>query len=128
MTGVNNTIRLGGREFYLRPLTLGELRPVLDALDAAAGASGGALIDAAARVIQAGLAAAHPELGVEDILALEASLDEANAAVAAILGAAGLMKLGEARPAATETAGPRSPASTAPSSPGADTSTARSTA
>lgn len=121
------TIRLGGREFHLRPLRLGELRPVLDALDAAARASGGSLIDAAARVIRAGLAPAHPELAVDDILALEASLEEANAAVAAILGAAGLVPPGEGKPAATDSSGPRSPASTAPSPPAAATTTAVST-
>ena len=82
---MTETIRLGAREFELRPLTLGQLRQLLDALDAMAGKSGGALIDAAARVLQAGLAAAHPDLTLEALLECEASLVELNTAVAAIL-------------------------------------------
>src|ERR1051325_7855239 len=45
---MTETIALGGRQFELRPLKLGQLRPVLDAFDAMSGASGGALIEAAA--------------------------------------------------------------------------------
>ena len=37
---MTETITLGGREFALRPLTLGQLRHLLDALDSMAGASG----------------------------------------------------------------------------------------
>ena len=66
---MTETIRLGGRDFTLRPPTLGQLRHLLDALDAMTGASGGALIDAAA-------------------LDLDASLAELNIAVAAILQSA----------------------------------------
>src|SRR5690242_10774301 len=80
---MTDTIRLGGRDFTLRAPTLGQLRHLLDALDAMAGASGGALIDAAARLVAAGLAAAHPELTADTVLDLEASLAELNAAVAA---------------------------------------------
>ena len=87
---MTETIRLGSRDFTLRPPTLGQLRHLLDALDAMAGASGGALIDAAARLVAAGLAAAYPELTVDTVLDLEASLAELNAAVAAILNCAGL--------------------------------------
>src|SRR5207249_2990749 len=47
-------ISLGGRDFTLRPPTLGQLRHLLDALDEMAGASGGALIDAAAKLVAAG--------------------------------------------------------------------------
>src|SRR6059058_1572677 len=95
---MSETIRLGGRDFTLRPPTLGQLRHLLDALDAMAGASGGALIDAAARLVTAGLAAAHPELTVEAVLDLDASLAELNIAVAAILQSAGLSPVGEANP------------------------------
>ena len=106
-------IRLGGREFALRPLTLGQLRHLLDALDEMAGASGGALIDAAAKLVKTGLAAAHPELTVEAVLDCAASLPELNAAVAAILHMAGLhpqasgqgeLGQGEARPVASAAA------------------------
>jgi hypothetical protein len=136
---MTETIRLGGRDFTLRPRTLGQLRHLLDALDAMAGASGGALIDAAARLVAAGLAAAHPELTVEAVLDLDASLAELNTAVAAILQSAGLSPVGEADPRVTpgEMArsatiaepipAPGSAASMAPSPPAAATATASST-
>ena len=116
------TITLGGREFALRPLKLGQLRHVLDALDEMSGKSGGALIEAAARVVAAGLAPAHPDLDAAGILDLEASVDELNAAVAAILRVAGLRAMetgaGEAPPVAANSA-----PSTAPSPPAAATPT-----
>src|SRR5882762_10022269 len=124
-------IRLGGREFAVRPLTLGQLRHLLDALDEMAGASGGGLIDAAAKLVKAGLAAAHPDLTVEAVLDCAASLPELNAAVAAILQMAGLhpkeLDQGEAGPVANgATTGaaipaPSSAPSTAPSPPAAAT-------
>ena len=102
---MTETIRLGGRDFTLRPPTLGQLRHLLDALDMMTGASGGALIDAAARLVAAGLAAAHPELTVDAVLDLDASLAELNTAVAAILCQAGLspreVDRGEADPRVT---------------------------
>jgi hypothetical protein len=131
---MTDTIRLGGREFALRPPTLGQLRQLLDALDDMAGASGGGLIDAAARLVRAGLAASHPELTVEAVLDCTASLSELNAAVAAILRLAGLHPKepgsGEAGPvasaAATAGAIPASSSapSMAPSPPAAATPTA----
>ena len=136
---MTETIRLGGHDFTLRPPTLGQLRHLLDALDAMTGASGGALIDAAARLVSAGLAAAHPDLTVEAVLDLDASLAELNTAVAAILQSAGLSPVGEADPRVTpgEMArlatiaepipAPGSAASTAPSPPAAATATASST-
>jgi hypothetical protein len=103
---MTETIDLGGRRFELRPLTLGRLRPVLDALGAMTGKSGGALIEAAAQVVAAGLAPAHPELTADALLDLEANVEELNAAVAAILAVAGLRPAenaaGEARPVASE--------------------------
>src|SRR6266404_5807170 len=105
---MTETITLGGRDFALRPLTLGQLRHLLDALDAMTGASGGGLIDAGAKLVAAGLAAAHPELTVEAVLDCAASLSELNAAVAAILRMAGLypkeLGPGEAQPVASPTA------------------------
>ena len=134
---MTETIRLGGRDFTLQPPTLGQLRHLLDALDAMSGASGGALIDAAAKLVAAGLAAAHPELTTDAVLDLSASLDELNTAVAAILNMAGLSPRealpGEERPVASavETAGttpmPSSAPSTPPSPPAAATITATST-
>jgi hypothetical protein len=122
---MSDTITLGGRRFELRPLKLGQLRPLLDALGAMTGKSGGALIDAAAQIVAAGLAPAHPELTAGALLELEASVEELNAAVAAILGVAGLRPAenaaGEARPVASEepTRETSSARSTAPSPPAA---------
>jgi hypothetical protein len=94
-------IRLGARDFELRPLTLGQLRHLLDALDAMAGKSGGALIDAAAQVVTTGLAAVHPDLTVDAVLDCEASLAELNVAVASLLTMAGLHPAREAQPVAS---------------------------
>jgi hypothetical protein len=122
---MTETVTLGGRQFELRPLKLGQLRHVLDALDALAGKSGGALIEAAAHIVAAGLAPAHPDIDSAAVLDLQAGLEELNAAVAAILRAAGLTPVGEARPAASEAAAPAgsSPPSTPPSPPAAATAT-----
>jgi hypothetical protein len=132
MVTTDTTITLGGREFAIHPLRLGELRPVLDALDAVAGQTGGALVDAAVRIVHAGLAASHPELRIDDLLGLEATLDELNAAVAAILRRAGLVPRelapGESHPVAGQAVEAQGSAtSMAPSPPVAVTNTARST-
>jgi hypothetical protein len=98
---MNETIALGGRQFEIRPLKLGQLRHLLDALDGMTGKSGGALIEAATQIVVAGLAPAHPDLTHEAVLDLEATVDELNAAVAAILQVAGLKPAGEAQPVAS---------------------------
>src|SRR5712692_500705 len=87
---MTETIALGGRQFEIRPLKLGQLRHLLDALEEMAGKSGGALIAAAAEVVAAGVVAAHPDLAVDAVLDLEAGVDELNVAVAAVLRIAGL--------------------------------------
>jgi hypothetical protein len=92
------TITLGGREFAVEPLRLGQLRALLDALDDLSGKTGGAVVDAAARVIQAGLARAMPDLTLDGVLELEATMDEVTQAVAVILKAAGLARPGDAAP------------------------------
>lgn len=112
-------LRLAGRDFSLRPLTLGQLRDVLEVVAQLPGKAGGALVEAAARIIHAGLSRGDPSLTLDAVMAMEAGLDEVNAAVAAILKAAGLAPTGETVPAAT--AAPSSPASTAPSPPAAAT-------
>jgi len=123
-------ITLGGREFAIEPLKLGQLRGLLDALDDLSGKTGGAVVDAAARVIQAGLARAMPDLTLAEVLEFEATMDEVTEAVATILGAAGLSRAGGAQPgeaapvarhrhrASAET-GTGSPHSTPPSPPAA---------
>jgi hypothetical protein len=124
---MSETIGLGGRRFELRPLKLGQLRHLLDALEEMTGKSGGGLIDAAAKVVAAGLQPAHPDLGTEAVLELEAGIDELNAAVAAILRIAGLQPAerapGETEPVASPgiVLGSSSAPSTAPSPPAAAT-------
>ena len=83
------TVFLGGLRLEVRPLKLGQLRHVLDALEDMAGKSGGGLIEAAARVIAAGFVSAHPGLTAERVLDLEASVEQLNDAVAAVLGPRG---------------------------------------
>jgi hypothetical protein len=139
---MTETIVIGGLRLEVRPLKLGQLRHVVDALEDMAGKSGGGLIEAAARVIAAGLAPGHPELTAEKVLDLEASLEQLNEAVAAVLRTAGLRRpengasaqggapmMGEAQPVASPGANPGAdPASsslpyTAPSLPAASTPT-----
>lgn len=127
---MSETITLAGRHFELRPLKLGQLRHLLDALDEMAGKTAGGLIEAAAKVVATGLAAAYPGLTHEAILDLEAGVEELNAAVAAILTAAGLKpadgSVGEKRPVAnpdTGVAPADSARSTLPSPPAAATRT-----
>jgi hypothetical protein len=122
---MTESITLGGRDFAVRPLKLGQLRHLLDELDGMAGKSAGAMIEAAARVVAAGLAPAHPDLAGDAVLELEATIGELNTAVAAILRVAGLTPTGEATPVASQ--GPSSAPSTAPSPPAADTTIAPST-
>ena len=127
---MTETTTLGGRRFEIRPLKLGQLRHLLDALDDMAGKSGGALIEAAANVVAAGLAPAHPELTADAVLDIEATIEELNAAVAAVLRVAGLTPVGEARPVASpeEISGNSSVPFTAPSPPAALIPTGSSTA
>jgi hypothetical protein len=139
---MTDTIVLDGLRLEVRPLKLGQLRHVLDALEDMAGKSGGGLIEAAVRVIAAGLAPAHPELTAERILDLEASIEQLNDAVAAVLRTAGLRRsdndsgaqiMGEMQPVTSPAAasgalqgaapGRSSPPSTAPSPPAASTLT-----
>ena len=120
---MTETVTLGGRDFTVRPLTLGQLRPLLDAVDALSGSVAGAMIDAAAKILHAGLGAAQPELTLDDVLALEATVPEINTAVAAVLRVAGLVPSGGAGPGeAAPVASPSEPGSaqsTAPSPPAA---------
>jgi hypothetical protein len=124
---MSETITLGDRQFEIRPLKLGQLRHLLDALEAITGKSGGGLIEAAAQIVAVGLGPAYPDLTREALLDLEATVEELNAAVAALLRIAGLYPLGEARPVASPGAAPgddsrsSSAQSTAPSPPAAAT-------
>jgi hypothetical protein len=136
---MTESVTLGGRRFEARPLKLGQLRHLLDALEGMTGKSGGSLIEAAATVVTAGLAPAQPDLTADAVLDLEATIEQLNAAVAAILRIAGLHPMesaqgenprGEARPVASpeELPGSSSAPSTAPSPPAAGMPTGSSTA
>jgi hypothetical protein len=134
---MTETVTLGGRHFEIRPLKLGQLRHLLDALEGMTGKSGGALIEAAATVVTAGVVPAHPDLTADAVLDLEATIVELNAAVATILRIAGLNPVeqssGEARPVAGpgatdgELPGSSSAPFTAPSPPAAVMPTGSST-
>lgn len=102
-------ITLGGRDFPVEPLKLGQLRALLDALDDLSGKTGGAVVDAAARVIQAGLARAMPDLTLDAVLDFEATMDEVTAAVAVILSAAGLSRPAGQHPTGQHPAGEAAP-------------------
>jgi hypothetical protein len=130
---MSESVTLGGRNFEIRPLKLGQLRHLLDALDGMTGKSGGGLIEAAAAVVTCGLAPAHPALTIDALLDLEATIEQLNAAVAAVLRIAGLHPVenpaGEAPPVASpeEPPGSSSALFTAPSPPAAAMPTGPST-
>jgi hypothetical protein len=130
---LTETISLGGRQFELQPLKLGQLRRLVDALDRMSRQRGGGLIEAAAEVVAAGLAPAHPELTADALLDLEAGVDELNAAVGTVLRAAGLRPLeqgtaaGEALPTEPTPREGSFAGSTPPSPPAATGVTATST-
>jgi hypothetical protein len=113
--GVRDRISIGAVKFELRPLKLGQLREVIDALEDMAGKSGGDLITAAARLVAAGIV--DPDVTVESILDIEATVTELNEAVAAVLRVSGLRTSGEALPQPE----PALPIFTPPSLPAAAT-------
>src|SRR5258708_36391247 len=80
---MTENVTLGGRDFEVRPLKLGQLHHLLDALDEMTGKSGGALIEAAAKVVTAGLAPAHPDPPAHAPLDLAATPEGPNPAGAA---------------------------------------------
>lgn len=115
------TIRLGTRDFQIAPLTIGQLRQLLDAIEAVQSSSGGAQIEASAKIIHAGLASSEPNVTFDEILGIVAPVDEIQAAVAAILKLAGLgprePTAGEAKPATVEASETGLPGSTLNSPP-----------
>ena len=94
--GVRERISIGAVKFELRPLKLGQLRQVVDALEDMAGRSGGDLITAAARLVAAGIV--DDSVTEESILDIEATVTELNEAVSAVLRVSGLRVSGEALP------------------------------
>ncbi len=91
------TIRLGGADFAIRPLTLRQLRSVLPAF-ARAGATGAEDgVDAAVEIIAAALSRDHPEMTREALLDTQASVRELAEAVTAVARLSGLVAVGEAQ-------------------------------
>ena len=88
------TIALGGKNYAIRPLTLGQLRRVLPAF-AKAGNLGQDGIDAAVEIVAAALVRDHAAVKADDI---EATVGELSTAVAAIAKLSGLVSA-EAPPA-----------------------------
>lgn len=100
MKAKGEKIALGAMRLELRPLKLGQLRHVLDALNEMVGKSEGDQIVVAAKILAAGVAPAHPDMTAEQVLDTEATLEELRDAVAAVLRVAGLRsaETGEAEP------------------------------
>jgi hypothetical protein len=90
------TIRLGGADFAVRPLTLRQLRSVLPAF-ARAGAIGAEDgVDAAVEILTAALSRDHPEVTRDTLLDTEASVQELAQAVTTVAQLSGLVSPGEA--------------------------------
>lgn len=81
-------ITIGECSFDIRRPKLGQLRRIIDALDAMGGKEGGALIDATVELIVAGIS--RPDVTADSLLEIETTIVEINNAVAVILRAAGL--------------------------------------
>jgi hypothetical protein len=91
------TIRLGGAEFAVRPLTLRQLRSVLPAF-ARAGAIGAEDgVDAAIEILAAVLSRDHPEITRDTLLDTEASVQELAQGVTTVARLSGLVSSGEAQ-------------------------------
>lgn len=88
-------VQIGGTEFVVPPLTLGQLRRLRPALDAVSAIVSGDLtneqIDQVAEVVHAALSRNHPEISKESLLDL---LDLGNMGVIfqAVMGVSGLKK------------------------------------
>lgn len=90
------TIRLGGAEYVVRPLTMRQLRSVLPAF-ARAGAIGAEDgVDAVIEILAAALSRDHPEMTRERLLDIEAGVQELAQAVTAVARLSGLVSPGEA--------------------------------
>jgi hypothetical protein len=85
------TITLGGRDYAIRPLTLGQLRVVLPTFARAAKLSAADGIDAAVDILAAALARDHAALNRDALLELEMLPAELAAAVAQIAALSGLV-------------------------------------
>ncbi len=85
------TVTLSGRDYAIRPLTLGQLRVVLPAFARAARLNAAEGIDAAIDILAAALARDHATLNRDALLELEMLPAELAAAVARIAELSGLV-------------------------------------
>ena len=90
------TIRLGGVDYAVRPLTLRQLRSVLPAFARAAAITADDGVDAAIEILAAALSRNHPDVSREMLLETEASVQELAEAVTAVARLSGLVSPGEA--------------------------------
>jgi hypothetical protein len=84
------TITLGGRDFTVRPLTIGQFRQVYPAIFKGAGLSSDEGYDQAVRCIAAAVGRDHPEMTVQAVLELETNTAELAQAFVAVMRLAGL--------------------------------------
>ncbi|HZL59434.1 MAG TPA: hypothetical protein VFC38_07010 [Stellaceae bacterium] len=84
-------LTLGGRDYAIRPLTLGQLRSVLPAFSRAARLDGEGSIDAAIDILAAALARDHAGLDRAALLEMEILPAELASAVARIARLSGLV-------------------------------------
>jgi predicted transcriptional regulator len=97
ITGVEGaTIRLGGMDFAVRPLTLRQLRTVLPAFARAGAVGAEDGVDAAIDILAAALSRDHPEITRDALLDTEASVRELAEAVTTVARLSGLVAPGEA--------------------------------
>ena len=85
------TITFGGRDYAIRPLTLGQLRVVLPAFARAAKLNAADGIDAAIDILAAALARDHRDLTRDALLEIEMLPAELASAVAQIAALSGLV-------------------------------------
>lgn len=106
MAGATSLV-FGGREFTVRPLTIGQLRAIgvgaakLRQRPEDPVAAEARFYDAVAEIISAALLRDHPEMTPEAVLGLEADVPRLVEANRIILRLSGLVPMGEAQAAAS---------------------------
>lgn len=83
-------ITLGGRDFTVRPLTIGQFRQVYPSIFKGVGLSSDEGFEQAIRCIAAALGRDHPDMTAEEILKLETTTGELSKAFVSVMRLAGL--------------------------------------
>lgn len=120
------TISMGGNDWIVPPLTLGQLRKLapyvqkIRAIDAQDALEADDQLDAVLKIVAAALGRNYPDMDEEKVADL---LDMANlaATITAVLTGSGVVRAGEAMPVATDLSPSRLETSSATSPPAADT-------